>query len=308
MSSARDIAHALGGRRAIRINDHSFLTCCPVASHGRRRGDLHPSLQVTDGDRRLLVRCYADCDARDVLDELRRRGLIEASTQIEQAPRVSSKPARDQEPEKRRRLELAVRIWREAGPIASSPGEAYLARRGIVLERVPDHGGLRFHSRCPWGDTTTACIIARFTNAVTGTAGGIWRRPINGDKPMTLGPMLGGVIRLWPDEDVTTGLVIGEGVETVLSAATRCTHKGTFLYPAWATGSAGNLERLPILSGIEGLTILVDNDANDVGQRAANRCAIRWQEAGRSVRRLTPRMSGTDFNDLVVQHDAATTV
>jgi hypothetical protein len=232
MTTARQIAQALGGRRAIRINDHSFLTCCPVASHGRRRGDLNPSLQVTDGDRRLLVRCYAECNVRDVLNELRRRGLIEGSMRLEQAPRIERPIAQDKdEQEKRRKLDLAVRIWKESVSIAATPGADYLARRGIMLKRAPNLGGLRFHPRCPWGSNTTPCVLARFTDAVSGEPGGIWRRPISGEKPMTLGQMMGHVIRLWPDEDVTTGLVIGEGVETVLAAATRCLHHGVRLCP-----------------------------------------------------------------------------
>jgi hypothetical protein len=41
-------------------------------------------------------------------------------------------------------------------------------------------------------------------------------------------------------------------------------------------GGAGNLAKLPpVLSGIEALTILVDHDANGVGQKAAHDCAER---------------------------------
>ena len=66
------------------------------------------------------------------------------------------------------------------------------------------------------------------------------------------------VIRLWLDEAVTDGLVIGEGIETTLAAATRIEHRATLLQPAWAAATAGLLAALPVLSGIEALTILVD--------------------------------------------------
>jgi putative DNA primase/helicase len=307
MSDARRIAEALAGRRVIRLDDGSYLTCCPVPGHGRGRGDLHPSLHLADGDRRLLVRCYSRCDPRDVLNELRRRGLIERSeSSDEESSARPRKPApiiddRDEEAERRRKLEIAAQIWKETASIVATAGEAYLAKRGIPLNNVPSYGGLRWHPKCPWHKGTTPCIVARFTDAVTGEPRGIWRRPINGEKPRTLGPMGGCVIRLWPDENVESGLVIGEGVETVLAGATRCIHKGTLLRPAWATCSAGNLERFPILDGIEELTILVDNDVNNVGQDAAKQCAIRWLEASRPVRRLTPKFPGTDFNDLVLR-------
>src|SRR5947207_114445 len=88
----------------------------------------------------------------------------------------------------------------------------------------------------------------------------------------TLGPNAGCVIRLWPDEAVERGLVIGEGIETMLAATTRIQHRGTLLTPAWATGDAGHLEKFPILPGIEALTELVDHDENGNGQRATAEC------------------------------------
>src|SRR5262249_58953752 len=112
--------------------------------------------------------------------------------------------------------------------------------------------------------------VARFTDAVTGEARGIWRRPVDGGKPKSFGPMRGAVIRLWPDEDVTTGLVIGEGVETTLSAATRFAYRGTLLRPAWAAASAGNLENFPVLPCIEALTILPGNAAHQPGPDPAH--------------------------------------
>src|SRR5262249_55213761 len=122
---------------------------------------------------------------------------------------------------------------------------------------------------------------------------------VDGGKPKTLGPMRGCVIRLWPDEDVTTHLVLGEGVETVLAAATRFTHRNTLLRPAWAAGGAGNLEDFPVLTGIDALTLLVDHDIKGRGQEAARAGGERWRDAGRDVTLLPPRNLGADFNDLV---------
>jgi putative DNA primase/helicase len=117
--------------------------------------------------------------------------------------------------------------------------------------------------------------------------------------------MAGCVIRLWPDDEVTTGLVIGEGVETTLAAATRIEHRGALLQPAWACAGSGNLKAFPALAGVEALTILVDNDLSGGGQDAAAKCARRWIEAGREVTRLTPKILGGDFNDIVQGKGAA---
>lgn len=199
-------------------------------------------------------------------------------------------------------LARADRIWKETLPIAGTDGESYLARRGIVLDGVPDRGGLRWHPECPWGPwpATKPCIIARYTDTVTAEPRGIWRRPLTGETPKALGPSKNCVIRLWPDDAVEMGLVLGEGVETTLAAATRITHLGALLQPAWAAGTAGNMTDFQVLPGIEALTLLVDHDRNCVGQDASEACARRWLDAGREVARLMPGTTDCDFNDLVM--------
>jgi Toprim domain len=114
-----------------------------------------------------------------------------------------------------------------------------------------------------------------------------------------LGPVGGSVIKLWPDEDATYGLVIGEGVETVLAAATRIEYRGTLLRPAWAAGGENNLANFPVIDGVNSLTVLIDHDANNIGQKAASQCIWRWRKAGREAFGLIPQKIDTDFNDLV---------
>jgi hypothetical protein len=128
--------------------------------------------------------------------------------------------------------------------------------------------------------------ISRTTFAEFKKAGGKVSR-------MTLGPLTGTAIKLSCDEDVTLGLAIGEGTETVL-AAMRLGFR-----PAWALGGASGVKNFSILSGIESLTILVDNDASGAGQRAAQECSKRWIDAGREVFRAVPNHSGDDFNDVL---------
>jgi Toprim domain len=217
------------------------------------------------------------------------------------APAVSSTLFDDHEERQRQRriARLATATWEEAVSIEGTPGAAYFAKRSIDLLLLPDLSSMRWHPQCPWEGGPVGCIVSRFTDALTGEPRGIHRRPIDGQKPKTLGPMRGCVIRLWRDEDVTTGLVIGEGVESTLSAALHISHRGTLLRPAWATGCAGNMRDFPVLPGIEILTILVDNDASGTGQDAAAECARRWRAAGRTTRRLVPNIVGQDFNDIV---------
>lgn len=296
MTDAFRIAVLLASPRAPkRLTSGDYVVPCPVHE------DRHPSLSIKDGDNGLLIYCHAGCDPRHVLDELRRRGLLDddrAEKKERADPSFRAERSGDDE-HKRRTAETVERIWREAVHIEGTPGALHFYKRGIDITMLPDFGGLRWHRQCPWEGGPKGCVIARYTDAITGEPRGIWRRPITkGEKPRTLGPMSGCVIRLWPDAEVMTGLVLAEGVETA-AAASLIEHRGALLQPTWAAGCADNMERFPVLPGVEALTLIVDNDASGRGQDAAAICARRWIEAGREVVRLTPKMIGEDFNDII---------
>jgi hypothetical protein len=117
----------------------------------------------------------------------------------------------------------------------------------------------------------------------------------DGDKieRKNLGPKRGAAIKLSDDSDVTSGLTIGEGIETVLA--------GMMLEfcPAWSLCDAGEIANFPVLSGIETLTILVDHD--EAGQDSAHECSERWTGAGREVRRVVPNQLDWDMNDVTMR-------
>lgn len=89
-------------------------------------------------------------------------------------------------------------------------------------------------------------------------------------------------------------------METVAAAATRITHRGTLLQPAWALIDRANLGGFPVLAGIGALTILVDHDQSGDGPADASACARRWAAAGREAALLTPNTLGFDFNDIAL--------
>jgi putative DNA primase/helicase len=104
----------------------------------------------------------------------------------------------------------------------------------------------------------------------------------------------GGVVRLTPDDEVTQGLVLGEGLETCLSY-------GLEYSGIWACLDAGNLAAFPLLSGIEALTVLVDHD--EAGERAFDTITARYRAAGFTrpldIIRIEAPTPGQDINDLV---------
>jgi putative DNA primase/helicase len=107
-------------------------------------------------------------------------------------------------------------------------------------------------------------------------------------KPKFRGAAAGSAIKLDADETVTHGLHIGEGVESCMSA------RQLGLKPTWALGSTSNIAAFPVLSGIECLTILGEND--DASAKAVEACGERWHAAGRIV--LINRAAfGKDLND-----------
>jgi hypothetical protein len=196
----------------------------------------------------------------------------------------------------------ALALWAEAGAITGTVAERYLAdTRHIDLAALPDiNRALRFHPCCPFGPGTChPCLIALMREALTDTPTGIQRIALTPDAQKIDRRMLGrtGAVKLWP---AGAQLVAGEGLETVLAAASRVPYRGEPLRPAWAMLSAGALGKLPVLPGVKRLIILVDHDENGEGQAAATRCMERWTRAGRTVVRLLPRGVGSDFNDLIL--------
>jgi DNA polymerase I-like protein with 3'-5' exonuclease and polymerase domains len=207
-----------------------------------------------------------------------------------------------------RKLERALELWDAGKPIAGTLAARYLSEvRKIDLVALPASIDqvLRFHPRCPFGlGVRHPCLIALMRNPMTDEATGIHRTALTPEGRKIDRRMLGcrGAAKLWP---IGTQLVVGEGLETVLAAATRFPYRDAPLQPAWALLNAGALGWLPVLPEVERLIILADNDLNGIGQTAARTCAMRWTRAGRSVVCLTPNRADTDFNDLVIMREAA---
>lgn len=191
--------------------------------------------------------------------------------------------------------------WASYGPV-SGDGLAYLHARQCLVP--PADGGLRYHPALhhwPSGYVGPA-LVALVTDAVSAeplTMHFTWIRSdgtkadIKRPRLLLFGhPKAGGVISLWPDEAVTYGLAVAEGIESALSIA----HAHA---PAWSCIDAGNLASFPVLAGIESLVIAADHDAAGTGiPRASRACAERWAAAGREVYVVAAPTRGQDINDV----------
>lgn len=218
------------------------------------------------------------------------------------APAPAARPVDPVRPVHEGLSDYGRRVWSDARPLAGTVGAAYLLARRCVVP--PADGDLRFHParKHPHGDYIGPALVALVTDAVTGEPISLHTTFIcaDGTKPANLpGPArlllgghrkAGGCVRLWPDEAVTTGLGIGEGIETCLSLA----HA---YRPAWSLIDAGNLGAFPVLAGVECLTIARDNDP--AGRAAAAECGARWVDAGRTVAIVYSSTEGADLNDAI---------
>lgn len=209
-------------------------------------------------------------------------------------------------PDPEERIRYALARWQEAIPIAGTMAERYLAEmRGIDIGQLPADisQALRFHPSCVFGDRTQPCLLALMRDVTTDAPVGVQRIGLASTagqvikiKRMALGQL--GAVKLWP---ATDRLVVGEGLETVLAAATRLSYHGSTLTPAWALISRSKLAIMPVLPTVNKLMVLVDRDLNGEGQAAADWVQERWRNAGRSVRQLIPERPGDDFNDVVLR-------
>ncbi|MBW7849991.1 MAG: toprim domain-containing protein [Rhodospirillales bacterium] len=284
--NAEAIAKALGGRKA----GGAWSCRCPA------HDDRNPSLVISDGNKGLLVHCYAGCEPIDVLSALRRLRLVDGRP-LEQ-PRHRHIEHRDDDAQ---RTAVAQRIWRESKPAERSPAAAYLGNRGYCGPIPPT---IRYHPSLKHSATglLLPCMVAAVTVApdcrvvaVHRTfllADGRGKAPVTPDK-MMLGPCGGGAVRLAPAGPT---MIVCEGLETGLSllAATGL--------PVWAALSAGGVESLvlPPLPLAGEVVIAADNDASGRGQRAAEVAAARFHADGRRVRIALPPEPGQDFNDLMM--------
>jgi putative DNA primase/helicase len=231
-----------------------------------------------------------------------------SSAIIHHEDRLRTRPTR---PERRydRLAPWGLEMWHQCQQIGpGTSAAAYLEHRGCALP--PAEGDLRW--RQSLADKSTGyvgpALVGLVTDALTGAPISLhrtWLAPDGSDKAPIAKPrrllkdhQSDGVVRLWPDDAVTLGLVIGEGIETCLAAAR------AGLTPVWAALSAGNLAEFPVIPGLEGLHIVADHD--EAGLSATRELGRRYVQAGMSPQSIIVIRSSTPGYDLAdeLQRDA----
>ncbi len=262
------------------VGDHRIS--CPSCARGER--DKSAGLTI-DADGTGVLHCFRCSHVETFRPE---RGAVM------RAP--AQKPAHKPMPQKRTSLsDWGHDLWNNCRPLAGVALD-YLSARHCATPPAGAH--LRWHPsvKHPSGYVGPT-LVGLVTDAQTGEPLSLHRTWITSTGKAEVSPprmqlanhsLDGGVIRLWPDEYVTHGLAVGEGIETCLSLA----HGYT---PVWCVIDAGHLSKFPVIPGVELLVIARDNDA--AGIAAAHSCAARWVDAGCEV--LVTAQSKNDINDEV---------
>ena len=209
--------------------------------------------------------------------------------------------------------EAARRLWRRCRAIDGSHAERYLQARGLLQCRF---AALRYHPELRYREGSAVRRFPALVAAVTGDAPGsrsgaggrllgvqrTWldpRAPAKAGVALprkALGRIHGLAVRFGAPASGLAPLVVGEGIETVLSLVTAVPE-----IRAAAALSAGSLGAFAPPPGVARLVIARDNDED--GALAAERLARRCAQAGIAATVIVP--VGNDFNDDLVALGAA---
>ncbi len=202
------------------------------------------------------------------------------------------------------RTRAARNLWDRCVPIEGTQAEAYLRARGIHRCRFP---ALRFHPALPYRSGNGGwCRLPALVAAVTGDDGrlrGVHRTWLDPCRPAkarvsrprkALGPIHGLAVR-FGDPGSSSTLLIGEGIETMLSLVTALSAipADDAMPVAAAALSAGGLGAFVPPEGV--LRMIIARDRDVAGERAALGLQRRCAHLGIDCAVWLPE--GNDFND-----------
>jgi putative DNA primase/helicase len=280
--SLRAIARLLGGEAC------GQQVVCPGPNHGPKDRSLSIRLSARASDG-FIVFSHCGDDFRDCRDHVRERlGLTPAPRRRDPPLRAAAhRAAIEDAAAKAAGTRQALALWPEGVYPRGTVVERYLTGRGLELGEDVAGDVLRWHPRI-------GAMLALLRNVLTGEPQASSRTFLDREGKKLgrkfLGPALGAAVMLDPFDFVTTGLHVGEGVETCMAA------RQFNLRPVWALGSAAAVAAFPILGGVECLTLL--KEADDASAQACAACAARWHAAGREVFINWPTI-GKDLNDAI---------
>lgn len=252
-----NLVGALGGKWMGNV----AMCQCPAHSDGT------PSLSLRQGDRGLLVTCFAGCHPVDVLRELDRIQIGKIYEPPSDAPGTGTANIE--------------RLWGDALEVSGTLGELYLASRFLL----PIPNDIRFHPRCPHGAKPHTVFKPALLIAAREAYRLVAVQRIFLDKDTTgytakasLGTLGAGV---WQGGGLAATIGLAEGFETA-TAWSRLHNM-----PCWATFGSKRLDLAQIPDSVTKLILVGDNDLP--GRRAVARSYRRYSCPNRTIRDSYPR-------------------
>lgn len=287
----RAVVAALGGD----LYHKGFRANVPGPGHSAQ--DRSVSLWLTDG--RVVAHSFGGSDWRAVLNDLRRRGLIDAASRpIGPAGSYDVEAVRPDAPIRRR---TAERLWSQG--ISTGPTglvARHLRRRGVRwsvdLHDLLEHPAAPISAYRTRGATLRA-LMTRISNADGNTAGveltyldAAARQAVHlAVSRKTVGCVpSGAAVRLRPSQE---RMLVAEGVITTLSAMR------WFNMPGWALLSAGNLAAWTPPPDVRSVVIAADRGL--AGEAAARRLKHRLAALALAVEMRLPPPGCGDWNDAI---------
>ena len=287
--SLRSIVAALGGD----LYDRGRRANIPAPGHSA--ADRSVSLLLTRG--RVVVHSFGEADWRVVLDDLRARGLVDATG----APGAGASGARAGLPDScMQRVAVARALWDSAVVAKPTTLTARHLRLRGVRRAPPSAEILRHASSAP---LSVYCAITRrmpaLVLAISDAAGAFTGVELtylapNGRRAAGLRLPRKTVGVVPPSSAVRVDaaapeMLVGEGFFTTLSATER------FRLPGWALMSTRNLRSWIPPEGVR--RVLVAADRGRDGEASAEQLAGRLRAAGLAASVRTPPSPHGDWND-----------
>lgn len=259
-----DIVAALGGT----WRGTQAMCRCPAHI------DNTPSLSIRQGDKGILVTCFAGCDREVVLREIGRLDPRRGAPMPE--IRTGQGTANVQ------------RLWDQSREVRGTVAEYYLARRHLPCD-LPD---IRFHPRCPFRPKPLTVFLPALLVAVRHgrELSAIQRILLDPNTSWHMGKFMLGQpgMGAWQPALNGTVLALAESFEDA-AAFTRL--HGIM---CWSPLGA---RRLPLLQLPDTLTkLLIAEDRDAEGARAAEKAIAAYRRAGLAVERCAPPAPHKDWS------------
>ncbi|MBI1200355.1 MAG: virulence-associated protein E [Phenylobacterium sp.] len=296
------IARALGGE----TYDAGRRALVPAPGHGP--ADRSVSLRLV-GDR-LLAHSFGAADWREVFDDLRARGWIDADHRLCGAGGATPAGAGDPappDPTRAERVRAARALWASGTAVgADSPAGRHCVARGVDLA-LDTLGALRAGAAVPLGvyrdrGPRLPALLAGVSGpdgALTAVevtyldARGARSRLARPSRKLVGTLPAGSAVRL---AQPAAAMLVAEGVFTTLSAMMR------FGLPGWALLSTSNLRRWRAPSGVRRVLIAGDRGAD--GERSAGVLSAALVAQGVDAEVTLPPPGAGDWNDLLCAEKA----